>query len=148
MIFFRKASCSVADIESGWAGLRPLVNKPGKGPSEISRKDEMFESATGLITIAGGKLTGYRKMAKRVVDLVGEKMFQESGKWVADCSTHTIKLSGGKFMEGSFDQFVQSRIKKGTDLGLSLKESELLTYRYGSNVDEVFEIISGNEKIF
>ena len=59
--YFPKNRLNASDIESGWAGLRPLVNKPGKGPSEISRKDEIFESSSGLITIAGGKLTGYRK---------------------------------------------------------------------------------------
>ncbi len=53
-----------------WAGLRPLVQEPGKKPSEISRKDEIVVSATGLVTIAGGKLTAYRRMAERVVDTV------------------------------------------------------------------------------
>ncbi len=52
------------DIESSWAGLRPLIYEEGKDPSEISRKDEIWESDSGLITIAGGKLTGYRKMAR------------------------------------------------------------------------------------
>jgi glycerol-3-phosphate dehydrogenase len=53
-----------------WAGLRPLVQEPGKKPSEISRKDEIVVSATGLVTIAGGKLTAYRRMAERVVETV------------------------------------------------------------------------------
>jgi glycerol-3-phosphate dehydrogenase len=54
-----------------WAGLRPLIREPGKKPSEISRKDEIVVSAAGLVTIAGGKLTAYRRMAERVVDTVG-----------------------------------------------------------------------------
>jgi glycerol-3-phosphate dehydrogenase len=48
------------DIESSWAGLRPLIHEEGKSASQLSRKDEIFESDTGLISIAGGKLTGYR----------------------------------------------------------------------------------------
>jgi glycerol-3-phosphate dehydrogenase len=63
------------DIESSWAGLRPLIHEDGKSASELSRKDEIFESSTGLISIAGGKLTGYRKMAERVVNLVIKKQF-------------------------------------------------------------------------
>ncbi|MDX1667761.1 MAG: glycerol-3-phosphate dehydrogenase/oxidase, partial [Saprospiraceae bacterium] len=55
-----------ADVESSWAGLRPLIHEEGKSASEMSRKDEIFESKSGLISIAGGKLTGYRKMAERV----------------------------------------------------------------------------------
>jgi glycerol-3-phosphate dehydrogenase len=53
-----------------WAGVRPLVQEPGKKPSEISRKDEIVVSSTGLVTIAGGKLTAYRRMAERVVETV------------------------------------------------------------------------------
>ncbi len=62
------------DIESSWAGVRPLIYEEGKSASEISRKDEIWTSDSGLITIAGGKLTGYRKMAEMVVDYVGSLM--------------------------------------------------------------------------
>ena len=56
------------DIESVWSGLRPLIDEPDKSPSEISRRDEIMIGPTGMITIAGGKLTAYRTMAERVVD--------------------------------------------------------------------------------
>ena len=46
------------DIISSWAGLRPLIHEEGKSASELSRKDEIFTSDTGLVSIAGGKLTG------------------------------------------------------------------------------------------
>jgi len=65
-------SLSIDDVKSNWVGIRPLIRKKGKGPSELSRKDEIFTSDTGLISIAGGKLTGFRKMAERVVDLVSK----------------------------------------------------------------------------
>jgi glycerol-3-phosphate dehydrogenase len=55
-------------VVGAWAGVRPLVYEEGRSPSEISRKDEIAVSASGLITIAGGKLTTYRRMAERVVD--------------------------------------------------------------------------------
>jgi len=62
------------DIISSWVGLRPLVKDGNKKVTEISRKDEIFISDKGLITIAGGKLTGYRKMAQRAVDLAIESL--------------------------------------------------------------------------
>ena len=65
------------NIESSWAGVRPLIHEEGKSPSEVSRKDEIWESEKGLITIAGGKLTGYRKMAETVVDKVVEQLSHE-----------------------------------------------------------------------
>lgn len=67
---FPNIHLTVADIESNWAGLRPLIHEEEKDPSELSRKDETFVSESGLISIAGGKLTGYRKMAERVNETV------------------------------------------------------------------------------
>lgn len=67
---FPTVKLTIEDVESNWAGLRPLIHEDGKDPSELSRKDEIFVSKTGLISIAGGKLTGYRKMAQRVIDTV------------------------------------------------------------------------------
>ena len=57
-------------MESTWAGVRPLIYEDGKNPSEISRKDEVWQSLAGLFTIAGGKLTGYRKMAESIVNTI------------------------------------------------------------------------------
>ncbi|MCK9911577.1 glycerol-3-phosphate dehydrogenase, partial [Microbacteriaceae bacterium K1510] len=85
------------DITSTWAGLRPLIHEDGKSPSELSRKDEIFHSPTGLITIAGGKLTGFRKMAERVVDLVMKQLSQEEARECTPCTTDRIVLSGGNF---------------------------------------------------
>ncbi|MEM7039750.1 MAG: glycerol-3-phosphate dehydrogenase/oxidase, partial [Bacteroidota bacterium] len=63
---FPSVKLTDADVRSSWAGIRPLIHEDGKSPSELSRKDEIFYSETGLVTIAGGKLTGFRKMAERV----------------------------------------------------------------------------------
>ena len=81
------------DIESCWAGVRPLIKKAGKKPSEISRRDETFVWDSGLISIAGGKLTGYRKMAQRVVDMVADKINSSGLKTIPGCSTDRIYLS-------------------------------------------------------
>ncbi|MEM8607416.1 MAG: glycerol-3-phosphate dehydrogenase/oxidase [Myxococcota bacterium] len=56
------------DVVSSWTGVRPLVAQPGKSPSEISRRDETWVGPSGVLSIAGGKLTAYRAMAERVVD--------------------------------------------------------------------------------
>ena len=60
----------VADVRTSWAGLRPLVAEPGKPPADISRKDEILIGPAGVITIAGGKLTGYRPTALRTLERV------------------------------------------------------------------------------
>ncbi|GAA4275614.1 glycerol kinase GlpK [Aquimarina mytili] len=87
---FPSLDLTIGDIESNWAGLRPLIHEKGKDPSELSRKDEIFESKTGLISIAGGKLTGYRKMAQRVIDAVLKTM--SSKKRDAFLKSHTKQI--------------------------------------------------------
>lgn len=60
-----------SDVVGSWAGLRPLVHQAGKAPKEMSRRDEIWQEPARFISIAGGKLTGYRKMAEQVLARVG-----------------------------------------------------------------------------
>jgi glycerol-3-phosphate dehydrogenase len=88
---FENSNLEIRDVESSWAGLRPLIHEDGKSASELSRKDEVFVSTSGLISIAGGKLTGYRKMAERVVDQVVENL--DVNQRIGKCVTDQIKLN-------------------------------------------------------
>ncbi|WP_405205052.1 glycerol kinase GlpK [Aquimarina sp. LLG6339-5] len=90
---FPSVQLAVDDIESNWAGLRPLIHEDGKDPSELSRKDEIFISKTGLISIAGGKLTGYRKMAQRVIDAVLKTMSSKKREQFSKSYTQNIPLT-------------------------------------------------------
>jgi glycerol-3-phosphate dehydrogenase len=62
------------DVVGTWAGLRPLIAEPGKSPRDTSRHDEVWTGPEGLLTIAGGKLTTYRSMARRVMRLVEQAL--------------------------------------------------------------------------
>jgi glycerol-3-phosphate dehydrogenase len=68
---FQAAEIRMADVVGSWAGLRPLIHQSGKAPREMSRRDEIWQGPSRVISIAGGKLTGYRKMAAQVLDRVG-----------------------------------------------------------------------------
>jgi glycerol-3-phosphate dehydrogenase len=92
---FPSCKLVLGDIESSWAGLRPLIHEDGKSASELSRKDEIFESPSGLISIAGGKLTGYRKMAERVVNLVIKKHF--NNRQLKPSHTERIRIDNNTF---------------------------------------------------
>jgi len=124
------------DIISNWAGLRPLIHEDGKSPSELSRKDEIFVSDTGLISIAGGKLTGYRKMAQRIVDLVDEQLPEPFGP----CPTKDIPLTedplkDAKAVEGYIHE-MENRIKK---LGLISYYGWYLVTTYGKQAETILE---------
>ena len=143
---FPKAEISDEDIESSWAGVRPLIWEEGKDPSEISRKDEIWVSSSGLITIAGGKLTGYRKMAEEVVDLLAIQFKEEKYKLFDKCCTRNLPISGGD-VGGTdcFPGFLEEAIHKGMELGLTQDEAAAMGQCYGSNVAKVFTFIKDNE---
>ncbi len=137
---FPQMNIRAEDVESGWAGVRPLIHEEGKGPSEISRKDEVWVSPSGLITIAGGKLTGYRKMAEMVVDLAARQLEKETGRSVKACMTKRMPISGGN-VGGSagFESYAERKIKDGVALGLERRAAERLARTYGSNVDALYD---------
>jgi glycerol-3-phosphate dehydrogenase len=137
---FPSLKLTEADVESSWTGLRPLIHQEGKDPSEISRRDEIFVSESGLISMAGGKLTGYRKMAETVVDRVAG-MLQAEGRGTYPASrTKTMPISGGD-VGGSahMARFAAERAAEGVRLGLSDAEARTIAARYGSNAGAVLE---------
>jgi glycerol-3-phosphate dehydrogenase len=145
---FPDVKITAEDVESSWSGLRPLIHEDGKSPSEISRKDEIFVSHSGFISIAGGKLTGYRKMAESIVDLVAKQLGEEEGTDYPKTATMHLPISGGDVggSEG-FKTFMASKVSEGKELGLTEEEAKKLVQRYGSNVDIVFDIYkNGKEK--
>ncbi|AXF57911.1 glycerol-3-phosphate dehydrogenase/oxidase [Salicibibacter kimchii] len=134
------------DVESSWSGLRPLIHEEGKDPSDISRKDEIFHSESGLMTIAGGKLTGYRKMADSIVSMVAEELEKETGASYPACQTKNLVLSGGD-VGGSQElvSFNKTFVNAGMKLGLDENTARELVERYGSNVSQVFMYIEDDE---
>lgn len=129
------------DVESSWAGVRPLIFEEGKDPSEISRRDEVWEHDSGLITIAGGKLTGYRKMSEHVVDLVSKRLKSETKQSFNKCITKDLPISGADFGGSKmFESFVSKKAKEAVKYGLTEEEGRKLASFYGTNVDKLFTI--------
>lgn len=91
---FPERHLSAADILTVQAGLRPLVNDPGASTTGISREDRVFEGESGLISIAGGKLTTYRRMARKVVDIVARRLGTAGVDGIGPCRTGSIAIGG------------------------------------------------------
>ncbi len=139
---FPEAFVGLNDIESTWAGVRPLIQQEGKGPSEISRKDEVWESESGLLSIAGGKLTGYRKMAESITNTISKKLKTDDFE-AGPCITKTLRLSGGEFNKSSdYRPYVEDRAHELTKLGLSFQDGLNIASMYGTNTNQVAELVS------
>lgn len=135
---FPEINLTADDVESSWAGLRPLIEEEGKSASQLSRKDEIFESETGLLSIAGGKLTGYRKMAERIIDRLVKKIIAKENREFKACQTDRIILTGGVFKDGAdVIKHEQQLARKVTALGLDAYYAAYLVSNYGKQSDEI-----------
>ena len=127
----------IADITGAFAGVRPLISTGDPRKSvDISRRAELFETSSGLLTITGGKLTTWRRMAKQVVDRMVEREGRE-----APCRTAEIPLG----MPASEDDL---------DLPSGLREDdlpegwrELLAFRYGHAARNVLKLAGERPKL-
>src|SRR5699024_9947823 len=144
---FPHIQVSESSVESSWAGVRPLIHEEGKAPSEISRKDEIWEAESGLITMAGGKLTGYRKMAEMTVNLLYEKYIESSKFSEKACQTKQLTISwvyagGSKIWRSLREKSVNTLVELGC---INRAKAEALITLYGSNIDQIIEYIETND---
>jgi glycerol-3-phosphate dehydrogenase len=87
------ADLTPADVTGTWAGLRPLVSDAHSArTADLSRRHTVITSGNGLVTVTGGKLTTYRRMAADTVDAAAEALDQP----VAHTPTAKLRLVGGE----------------------------------------------------
>jgi glycerol-3-phosphate dehydrogenase len=119
------------DVTAVWSGLRPLVrNEDGTTATgktaDLSRKHQVRVSTTGVVSIAGGKLTTYRKMAEHTVD----EVLKQVGKKAA-CKTKRLRFIGAS---------------RSTAKNLSVNDIHL-HQRFGSEVQTVQQLIAGDASL-
>jgi glycerol-3-phosphate dehydrogenase len=120
------------DLTGAYAGVRPLISTGDRGKSvDISRKAELYETSSGLVTITGGKLTTWRRMAKLAVDRVVEREGRD-----APCRTDDIPLG----MPEDPDELPEV---EGTDADTRAH----LAARYGHAAVDVLKLASGSPKL-
>lgn len=121
------------DIEGVYAGLRPLLYGETDSTSQLSREHAVSESASGLISVAGGKYTTYRLMAKDAIDVAASKL----SKRVPESVTQRTLLAGATGYFGMWNQ----RETLARDHNLPVQRIEHLLRRYGSNISELLELM-------
>jgi glycerol-3-phosphate dehydrogenase len=126
-----------ADLTGAYAGVRPLISTGDPRKSvDISRKAELYETSSGMLTITGGKLTTWRRMAKQVVD----RLVERDGR-VAPCRTDDLPL-GMAAVEGDLappEGIPASDLPAGHE--------ELLRFRYGHATRNVMRVIAERSEL-
>src|SRR3954447_14030238 len=120
------------DLVGAYAGVRPLIaTGDPKKSVDISRKAELYETSSGMLTITGGKLTTWRRMAKQTVDRMVEREGRE-----APCHTHEIPLGMPARPEDL-----------ETPDGVGEEALAQLAFRYGHAARKVLAIAGENPKL-
>ena len=121
------------DIEGVYAGLRPLLHGESEETSRLSREHAVSQTVSGLVTVAGGKYTTYRVMARDAVDAAARSL---PGSVAASCTDRT-PLVGADGYEALWNR----RARLAAEWGLEADRIERLLGRYGSRIGEVLEPI-------
>lgn len=196
---YPSAGITINDIESSWAGLRPLISTNGgsdynggnsqpitdesfdnvistigkyqqgevdritvedalkdiqttnseseDNPSAISRGSALDIDEDGLITIAGGKITDYRKMALGAMRTVVEILKNDFNKTYELIDSSKYPVSGGDINAQEVEEETEKLAQMGVEKGLSQSEALYLANLYGSNAPKVFALIGEVEQI-
>ncbi|MEG0497024.1 MAG: type 1 glycerol-3-phosphate oxidase [Carnobacterium sp.] len=191
------AKITLADIESSWVGLRPLIStnggsdynggdngkitddsftkvidivtkykentvdrfavegvlsklestlsEGGDNPSAVSRGSDLTREEDGLITLSGGKITDYRKMAEGALVLIQKLLKSEFQKEYTLVDSKTYQVSGGKMDPQKVDERLAELVEEGINKGLSEEEATYLADLYGTNAPQVFDKVGKME---
>ncbi|MEQ1857082.1 MAG: glycerol-3-phosphate dehydrogenase/oxidase [Longimicrobiales bacterium] len=132
---FPEAQLTVDDVLATWAGIRPLIAEEGKSTRDTSREDEVWRSSPGLVTIAGGKLTTYRRMAGRVVDALREEL----GPPPNDVErTADVPLPGAPSEDAAV--FASERAQRLRGAGVPQATVDRLCWLYGRQLDALLAL--------
>ncbi|MEW6208623.1 MAG: glycerol-3-phosphate dehydrogenase [Acidobacteriota bacterium] len=133
---FPASRLSREDVISAFAGLRPLIAGNDDSTKDLSRKDEIIESRSGLISVTGGKLTTYRRMAERVVDAVYPQLERQGRVFhygPPSSVTKNYRLVRGAASREKAEKFA-------TRFGLPVETIDHLMRSYGRNFRDVLKI--------
>ena len=126
------------DILSVYAGYRPLVKSRGARAAELSRTHVVLQEVNGMVTIVGGKLTTYRRMAQDTVDVLAKR----DGMPISH-PTRNLLLTGAIGWRNA-KQEIEARSHQ---LGLAPEVVEHLEFNFGSHARGVLDLIEKDESL-
>ncbi|MGH9754218.1 MAG: glycerol-3-phosphate dehydrogenase/oxidase, partial [Blastocatellia bacterium] len=142
--YFPEARLEPSDVISSWAGLRPLItDSRASATIEVSRKEEIIESEDGLISVGGGKLTTYRAMAERGVDLAAKRLSERFNIAAGAASAKDAVIGG----EISSDELAITPERLSQTENISLETARHLLRDYGPDYQRLVELTREDERL-
>ncbi len=131
---FPEQNLGYDDVLATWAGVRPLIREETKSTRDTSREDAVWVSSPGLITVAGGKLTTYRQMARRVLALADPDLGPAPG---FPDRTATVPLPGAVVGPEGLAAYHAARSRDLIEAGVEPAIVERLCWLYGNQLDNL-----------
>ena len=121
-----------SDVVWTYSGVRPLLNDEATDPSSVTRDYvlELDEDPAPLLSVFGGKITTYRKLAETAVDMLARQLGSSARPW-----TRTAILPGGDLPDGSFAVFLRTVERRYPWLPASLRRR--YAQAYGTRIERV-----------
>jgi glycerol-3-phosphate dehydrogenase len=151
-IYFPKADFRPQDVISTWAGLRPLISQgEAEDESDVSREHEIFVRPDGVVIVAGGKLTTYRRMAKEVVRTAMKwlkKRDMLDGRKIRKPRTKKRPLPGAVGLEDRSGEGVKKYAHALADEhNIDYETTKHLARVYGTRAERLLALIDKNEEL-
>jgi glycerol-3-phosphate dehydrogenase len=128
------------DVVAAWVGVRPLMRQPGGSGdagamSDISRRHVVLDDASGLVTVTGGKLTTYRRMAADTVDVLVARDDRRA-------RSRTDEISLG--CRRPLGDVVADTVAAAATLGIGEETAKLLVRGHGEAAVDVLSLVAAN----
>ena len=134
-----KTALQSSDVLGTFVGLRPLMRSGGRNPSSLSREYRIVESSSGLISVAGGKYTTYRRMAEVITDRIANRLGRRG-----PCRTRQFLLDGALPNSSSLSSEIEI-IKQGCP-ALDESSARHLVSRYGRGARDVIPYLTADSR--
>jgi glycerol-3-phosphate dehydrogenase len=140
---FPSAHLTPEDVTAAWTGVRPLVADPHAATTaQVSREHVLLTGPGRMLTIAGGKLTTYRRMAAQVVDEVTRELHRLDGRpRAARAPTDREPLPGGEARD------LTPIAAAAEELGLSAATAAHLVARYGAEAPALLNLVAADREL-
>ncbi|XJS10057.1 type 1 glycerol-3-phosphate oxidase [Aerococcaceae bacterium WGS1372] len=135
-----------SEVEKAISDVSKNNQESSNAPSSVSRGSDLSISETGLLTLAGGKITDYRKMAEGAMKVIIDRL-KELGHHFELIDSKSYQVSGGHFDPHKVDESITHFAQQYQEAGLSPEDSDYLANLYGSNVDKVLTYLDQAQEL-
>jgi alpha-glycerophosphate oxidase len=138
---YENGKATRADVEHVLNDLESALSEHKVNPSAVSRGSNLTVATNGLITLAGGKITDYRKMAAGALTVISRLLASRFDEHFTPIDSQSLAVSGGELDPTNVDDALAALAKQGQAKGLPESDALHLANLYGANVPKVFALM-------